>query len=136
MRVFDFDSALVRTPGHSMVKGIRAGGGPDPDLDAFRREHAAYVAALKTAGLDVQVLEPLEAFPDSVFVEDPALVFSDAAILLNPGAKARRGEAAALKPALEARFERVLAVEGGFVDGGDVLVTPDAVFIGLSHRTD
>jgi dimethylargininase len=35
-------------------------------------EHAAYVAALEAAGVAVTVLEPLEAFPDSVFVEDPA----------------------------------------------------------------
>lgn len=136
MRVFDFDSALVRTPGASVVKGIRAGGGPDPDLAAFRQEHAVYVAALEAAGLEVQVLEPQEAYPDSVFVEDPALVFPDAAILLNPGADSRRGEAAALRPALEARFPKVLALEEGFVDGGDVLVTPGAVYIGLSHRTD
>ena len=136
MRVFDFDSALVRTPGASVVKGLRAGGGPDPDLEAFRQEHAAYVAALIAAGLDVRVLEPLEAFADSVFVEDPALVFPGAAILLRPGADSRRGEAQALRPALEARFTQVLTLEEGFVDGGDVLVTPDTVYIGLSHRTD
>ena len=136
MHAFDFDRALVRTPGASVVKGLRSGGGPDPDLDAFRSEHAAYVEALGAAGVDVQVLEPLEAFPDSVFVEDPALVFSAGAILLRPGAETRRGEAEALRSDLEARFARVLALDEGFADGGDVLVTPGAVFIGLSHRTD
>ncbi|HEY3814258.1 MAG TPA: arginine deiminase family protein [Caulobacteraceae bacterium] len=136
MRVFDFDSAIVRLPGASVVRGLRAGGGPDPDLHAFQREHTQYIAALEAAGLQVSVLEPLEAFADSVFVEDPALVFPEGAVLLNLGADSRRGEAAALKPALEARFGQVLALEAGFADGGDALVTPQTVYIGLSHRTD
>ena len=45
----------------------------------------------EAAGLAVEILPPLEAFPDSVFVEDPALVFSAGAVLL----AARRGEAGA-----------------------------------------
>jgi dimethylargininase len=136
VRVFDFDRALVRTPGRSVVDGIRSGGGPDPDYAAFLDEHARYVVALRAAGLDVAVLDSLEAFPDSVFVEDPALVFTEGAILLRPGAPSRRGEADSLKPELKARFPRVLALEHGFADGGDVLVTPQTVFIGLSKRTD
>src|ERR1700761_8471612 len=136
MRVFDFDSAIVRHPGASVVKGLRPNDGPDPDLNAFKAGRARYIAALEAAGLQVSVLEPLEAFPDSVFVEDPALVFSDAAILLRPGADSRRGEAAAIRPALEARFAKVLTLDEGFADGGDVLVTPACVYIGLSHRTD
>lgn len=136
MSVFDFDTALVRTPGQSVVDGIRAGGGPDPDYSTFKAEHEAYVAALRTSGLSVVELDPLEAFPDSVFVEDPALVFSNGAILLRPGAASRRGEAEALKPALQARFPQVLELEEGFADGGDVLLTSGCVFIGLSHRTD
>jgi len=99
-------------------------------------EHIAYVAALSAAGLAVEVLAPLEAFPDSVFVEDPALVFTQGAILLRPGAPSRAGEAAELAPVLRARFDQVLTLDRGHSDGGDVLVTPGAVLIGLSARTD
>ena len=53
-------------------------------------EHQAYVAALCSAGLKVTVLPALEQFPDSVFVEDPALVFTEAAVLLRPGAPSAR----------------------------------------------
>jgi dimethylargininase len=135
-RVFDFDQALVRTPARSVTGGLRAGSGPDPEYDGVRAEHAAYVRALLAAGLQVEVLPPLDAFPDSVFVEDPALVFPEAAILLRPGAASRAGEAAALRPALERRFPVVLELSEGFADGGDVLVTPQEVLIGLSSRTD
>jgi dimethylargininase len=136
MRPFDFTQAVVRTPGASVVSGLRASGGPDPTLDCVRREHAAYVAALRDAGLAVTELPPLEDFPDAIFVEDPALVFPDAAILLRPGAPSRIGEAAFLRPSLEGLFPQILEQTEGFADGGDVLVMPDRVFIGLSARTD
>ena len=97
----------------------------------------AYVAALEAAGVAVERLGPLAAFPDSVFVEDPALVFPEGAIVLRPGAAARFGEAAEIAPVLRRRFGVVFELPPpGFADGGDVLVTPSAVMIGLSARTD
>jgi dimethylargininase len=118
------------------VHGLRAGVGPDPSLDGIRREHAAYVAALEAAGLTVTVLPPLEAFPDAVFVEDPALVFTSGAILLRPGTPAREAEARVLEPDLREQFDTVLVLDEGHVDGGDVLVLPQRTLIGLSARTD
>jgi dimethylargininase len=136
-RVFDFDHAIVRTPARSVTGGLRGGGGPDPSYDGVRAEHSAYVRALLAAGVQVEVLPPLEAFPDSMFVEDPALVFPEAAILLRPGAESRAAEVEEMRPVLERRFSKVLELEGdGFVDGGDVLVTPSEILIGLSGRTD
>src|SRR5262249_27012737 len=98
-------------------------------------EQTAYIAALETAGVAVDVLPPLEDFPDSIFVEDAALVFERAAIVLRPGAPSRRGEADAIAPKLAQRFERVLRLNEGSVDGGDVLTTANKVFIGQSART-
>ena len=135
--VFRFDSALVRTPARSVVRGLRADDRGDPSYAGVLREHDAYVAALRAAGVEVTVLPPLEAFPDSVFVEDPALVFAEGAILLRPGVVARAGEVAEIGPALREIFDTVLELPGsGFADGGDVLVTPRGVMIGLSARTD
>lgn len=135
--LFRFDRAIVRRPGRSVVRGLRCGGGADPDYDEVRVEHGAYVAALRAAGVAIDELPALEAFPDSVFVEDPALVFSEGAIVLRMAAPARAGEPAAIAPALREHFETLLTLpEPGFVDGGDVLVTPRAVIIGLSARTD
>jgi dimethylargininase len=136
MRVFDFNSAIVRAPGCTVVNGLRAMPGPPVTFDAVMAEHQAYIAALRSAGVDVTVLNPLEQYPDSIFVEDPALVFSRAAILLRPGAPSRMAEAGELAPALAARFPEVLPMSEGFADGGDILVTPDDVLIGLSARTN
>jgi len=136
MRVFDFNSAIVRLPGKSVVNGLRAKPGPAPVFAKLLDEHAAYVEALRHAGVRVSVLEALEQFPDSIFVEDPALVFSQGAVLLRPGAPSRASEAEALAPALAARFPELLRLTDGHADGGDILVTPKLTFIGLSARTD
>jgi dimethylargininase len=137
MRVFDFNSAIVRTPGKSVVNGLRASPGPAPVFDTVLAEHQAYVAALRSAGLKVTVLPALEQFPDSIFVEDPALVFTQAAVLLRPGAPSRLAEAQELAGTLASRFPEMRQLSGnGFADGGDILVTPDRVLIGLSARTN
>ena len=105
-------------------------------FETILAEHGTYIAALRSNGVHVTVLDALEEFPDSIFVEDPALVFSKAAVLLRPGAPTRMAEAQELIATLSARFPQVLTLTDGFADGGDILVTPDRVLIGLSARTN
>lgn len=136
MGIFAFNRALVRRPCAQVTHGLRMENRGDPSFERIARLHGEYIQALEQAGLSVGTLPPLPAFPDSVFIEDPALVFEDTAILLNPGAIERRAEAAELTPILQKEFSRLLLVQEGTVDGGDVLVTPDEVFIGLSLRTN
>jgi dimethylargininase len=136
MRVFDFRNAIVRAPGNSVVNGIRSDPLCVPNFETLQQEHGAYIASLRAAGLEVEVLPPLERFPDSVFVEDPALVFPEGAILLRPGTSARLGESDELRPTLRKYFDRVSELQADdYVDGGDVLVTPHIIFVGLSLRT-
>lgn len=136
LQVSRFNRAIVRQPARSVVDGLRSGEHGDPDYASIRAEHDAYAAALRSAGVAVTVLPPLEDFPDSVFVEDPALVFAEGAILLRPGAPSRAAETLEIAPAIRAMFDLVLDLPSGFADGGDVLVTPGQVIIGLSARTD
>ncbi|MEQ1617369.1 MAG: hypothetical protein ABL883_03365 [Terricaulis sp.] len=136
MQVFEFTNAIVRTPANSIVDGLRQMDVGPPSIEGVKEEHAAYIRALEEAGLSVETLPALERFPDSVFVEDTALVFRGTAIVLKPGASTRGGEAAEIAPVLQRRFDRVMQLGDGFVDGGDVLVTPGCVFVGKSERTN
>jgi dimethylargininase len=136
MAVYDFNNALVRTPSRSVVQGLRAVDVGAPSHEGVLAEHAAYVAALEVAGVAVEVLPASEDFPDSIFVEDAALVFTAGAILLRPGAASRAGEAMEIAPVLARRFERVVTLENGTAEGGDVLTTSRGVFIGCSARTN
>ena len=135
--VYEFTAAIVREPARSVVNGLRADDRGNPTFDGVKAEHIAYIAAMRAAGVEVTVLPALENFPDSIFVEDPALVFPEGAILLRPGAETRVNETPEIAPTLRRMFETVVDLPApGFADGGDVLTAPKAVMIGLSARTD
>ncbi len=131
-----FTHAICRTPPASAVRGLRAVDTGAPDIALLRADHSAYVEALRATGARVEVLDPAEEFPDSLFVEDTALCLPEGALILTPGAPTRRGEAALMAPVLERFYGEVTPLPRGHVEGGDVLVTGREVLVGLSARTD
>lgn len=133
---YRFTHAITRAVADSAVQGLRDVDTGAPDLEAFRQHHADYIATLRETGAKVIELPALEAFPDSVFVEDSALCLAEGAIAMRPGAPTRLGEAAAMKPTLEAVYGDVRSIESGFIEGGDVLVTEREILVGKSARTD
>lgn len=135
MAFTDFNNAIVRSPAHTVTNGLRAFDVGSPSYEGVLAEHEAYVRALAAAGVEVVLLGSLPVYPDSLFVEDTALVFTDAAILLRPGASSRAGETDAIAGHLPRHFKRVLTLDTGTAEGGDILNTPRGVFIGQSART-
>jgi dimethylargininase len=106
------------------------------DLDLARAQHAAYEACLRDAGCRVERLAAGPDMPDSVFIEDTAIVFDEVAILTRPGAASRRAETAAVAGAL-GKYRPLHHMESpGTADGGDVLVVGHQVFVGRSSRTN
>ena len=99
-------------------------------------EHAQYEAALERLGSRVHRLPDAPELPDSVFVEDTAVVFDEIAVIARPGAASRRAEVEAMVKVLTP-YRKLASIEPpGTLDGGDVLVTPGRVFIGVSGRTN
>lgn len=106
------------------------------DVALARAQHTAYEQALERAGYRVERLDADETMPDSVFVEDIAIVFDEVAILTRPGAVSRRGETPVIAAALAA-YRPVCAIQApATIDGGDVLVAGRRVFVGCSTRTN
>ena len=106
------------------------------DVDRARAQHGAYEQALAAAGYRVERLDSDAAMPDSVFVEDLAIVFDELAILTYPGASSRRREMPAIAAAL-ALYRPLREIQPpGTVDGGDVLVVGRTVYVGCSTRTN
>ena len=99
-------------------------------------EHAAYEDALRTLGCRVERLPDLPEHPDSVFVEDTAIVFDQVAVIARPGAASRRGEIESTARVLEKHRPLAYIQAPATLDGGDVLVTPGRVFVGISGRTN
>jgi dimethylargininase len=99
-------------------------------------QHDAYEAALRRVGCEVRRLPDAPDLPDSVFVEDTVVVFDDLAVIARPGAASRRGEVDAMAEALRPYRRLAFIQTPGTLDGGDVLVTPGRVFVGISGRTN
>lgn len=132
-----FSKAITRTPCASFAKGITTAGLGAPDLSKALAQHSSYVEALGRCGLDVTVLPPDDAYPDSTFVEDTAVVSADFAITTRPGAASRAGEVASMREVLSARFGVMGSIEApGTLDGGDILEMNGHFFLGVSHRTN
>jgi dimethylargininase len=106
------------------------------DVELARAQHRQYERALADAGYRLERLAADDRMPDSVFVEDLAIVFDELAVVTRPGAESRRVETAAIAEAL--RHHRPLrAIEApGTIDGGDVLIVGRRVYVGLSTRTN
>lgn len=131
------ESAIVRPPAATYADGLSSAALGPPDLALARAQHDRYCAALERCGLAVTRLEPADAFPDSTFVEDTAVLTSHGAILTRPGAPSRLGEVDLIEPVLRERFATVDRIEApGTVDAGDVCEAGDRYFIGVSERTN
>jgi dimethylargininase len=74
--------------------------------------------------------------PDSVFVEDIAIVFDQIAVITRPGAPSRRPEIEDVAKLLSWHRPIVQIVAPGTVDGGDVLAVGRSVFVGQTTRTN
>ncbi len=135
-RSYQFTHALCREPARSVTQGLRLEDLGNPDFDALCRQHDIYIEALKEAGATVNIMPARKAYPDSVFVEDTALVLDGVAILLNPGAPSRAREPKVLLEDGASYFNSVIQTEfSGPIDGGDILVFDDVIMVGLSART-
>jgi|SRR3954471_13258153 dimethylargininase len=132
-----FARAIVRCVPETISAGITAADLGKPDTEKAREQHRSYVAELQDCGLEVTVLEADDRYPDSVFVEDTAVVTDRCAIVTNPGAAERRGEVQEVEKMLASLYGDVERItEPGTLDGGDVLQVGDHFFVGLSKRTN
>ena len=135
-----FNNVIVRRPCKAMVEGITSN--PElgkPDYELALKEHDDYIEALKQCGVEVTVLEADERYPDSCFVEDPALITKNCAIITNPGAESRNGEKDEIIGAVKKFFkdEDIEYIKSpGTLEGGDVMMVGDHFYVGRSARTN
>jgi dimethylargininase len=129
--------ALVRGVPRTYDRCIRPAGSDGPiDLALAREQHREYCLALRSAGLGLIEIEPDDRFPDCCFVEDTAILVGEKAIITRMGAESRRGEEVEVERCLALHREIHRIEEPGCIDGGDVLVIDDNVFVGIGERTD
>ena len=129
--------ALTRRPASSLVN-CEVGYVPRNEIDlhlAFR-QHEAYCRALWEMGVAVEVLPPEEEFPDSVFLEDNAIILDELAVVTSMGAPSRQGEPTLLHPVLARHRRLVTIAPPATIEGGDVLRMGKKLYVGVSSRTN
>lgn len=132
-----FTKAIVRKPCSRMIDGLTSASLGKPDFNLALEQHAGYVEALRSCGLEIEVLDPDPRFPDSTFVEDVALCTPACAIVTNPGAPSRNGEKKAIGKVLKSFYRHIEIIESpGTLDAGDVMMAGNHFYIGISGRTN
>jgi len=106
------------------------------DYERATAQHHQYEEALRSIGVEVVSLPAEQELPDSVFVEDCAIVLDECAIITRPGADSRKPEVAAIAAALAPHRGLMFVREPGVVDGGDVLPVGKTLYVGLSSRSN
>lgn len=132
-----FKRAIVRIPGKDFPDAISSSGLGRPDYNLALKQHQEYIKALEGCGLRVTVLEPMEGYPDSVFVEDVALCTSTCAIFMRPGAESRRGETEGIREVISTFFTDTHEIDyPGTIEAGDIMMVDNHFYIGISERTN
>ena len=136
-----FDLVFVRPPAATYVNCVSTNPDRDNiDIVLAKEQHRQYVSTLKETGIQVIELQPVDALPDSVFMQDPALLGSRNSIIGRFGEEKRRGEEKMLVNDLSNHKDRVGEVRyvdpPGTLEGGDIVVTDRGIFTGESSRTN
>lgn len=106
------------------------------NLARARAQHQQYEDLLGQFGCEVQRLPAEPDLPDSVFVEDAAIVLDELAVITRPGSKSRRAETTSVARALK-RYRPLYSIHApGTLDGGDVLRVGRTVYVGASARSN
>jgi dimethylargininase len=106
------------------------------DVALASRQHELYERTLAELGCTVRRIAPEPELPDSVFVEDAAVVVDEVAVITRPGAASRRAETDSVRDALAPHRPLRFVSAPGTIDGGDVLRVGRRLWVGLSSRTN
>lgn len=106
------------------------------DFDRACVEHAEYERTLTALGCHVRRVSTAADLPDSVFIEDTAVVLDELAVITRPGAESRRAETAAVEDVLR-QYRAVATIRApATLDGGDVLLVGRTLYVGVGNRTN
>lgn len=106
------------------------------DLPIAFQQHEGYCQALRHMGVEVEILPSANAYPDSVFIEDNAIVLDELAVITSMGTVTRQGESALLLPALSGHRRLVNILPPATIEGGDVCRIGKTLLVGISSRTN
>ena len=104
------------------------------DIDIAMKQHTEFERLLRAHGVEVIKLPTSEKFPEQVFTRDIGFTVGDEVFVAEMASDIRKGEEEALEDFLEEENIDYQTTDHR-VEGGDVIVDCDNVYIGISSRT-
>ncbi|WP_456274432.1 dimethylarginine dimethylaminohydrolase family protein [Bacillus sp. AK031] len=126
-RFMKIEKVINETQKHFLDKNI--------DIDTALKQHNDFVDALKDNGTEVIEMAPDKELPEQVFTRDIGFTIGDTIYVSQMGSDIRSGEDEVLKSWLAGKGHKYEKLDNSNIEGGDVIVDKDKVFVGVSHRT-
>jgi N-dimethylarginine dimethylaminohydrolase len=127
-RYMKIEEVINETQKHFLDKNI--------DIETALKQHDEFVKAMTDNGSEVIQLTPDQELPEQVFTRDIGFTIGDTIYVSEMGSDIRSGEEEILKNWLESNGHKYEKLDYSSIEGGDVVVDKDKVFVGVSHRTD
>lgn len=105
------------------------------DTDKAMQQHKAFLEALQREGVETDLLNPSEAFPEQVFTRDIGFTVGETVYIAEMASEIRQGEEGVLQKWLKSNNFHAETLGCNRVEGGDVLIDRDTIYVGISSRT-
>lgn len=120
----------INDPNHKVFKNVSI------NIDLAIKQHKHFVSALESHGVDVILLPPDKKFPDQVFTRDIGFTIGDTIYVTEIQTYHRQNEETLLKQRLDLENIPFQQLIGCNIEGGDVIIDRETVYVGISTRTD
>lgn len=100
------------------------------------KQHRDFLAILRKKGIDAILLPSLERFPEQVFTRDIGFTIGSTVFIADMATDIREGEQDAFIEWLKTQGMDYRQITQSKIEGGDVIVHEDTVYVGISNRTE
>lgn len=98
-------------------------------------QHRKFVEVLNEQGVETVLLDPSKKYPEQVFTRDIGFTVGDTVFIGEMASSIRQGEERVLQTWLDFEQIRSETLGSNRVEGGDVIIDGDTLYIGISSRT-
>src|SRR5579883_1843959 len=107
-----------------------------PKIERLIEQENTFIETLERLGVTVHQLPLMATSFTQFFARDIAAVIGETVVVCAMKKDIRKPETAALEQLLRDVENRILRVENGFLEGGDILIDKSAIYVGLGERTN
>ena len=105
-------------------------------IERALEQHDQFVKALRNFDIEVYLLPYHAKYPEQVFTRDIGFTLGETIFVADMAHDVRKGEENVLRQWLEDEGISYYNIIGDEIEGGDVIIDQDTIYIGLSNRTN